>query len=74
MIDFRNTEGVFFVGIGGIGMSALALYFRKGGYTVAGYDRTSSAVSESLASQGCSIIYHDDPHLLPELFSDAVTR
>jgi UDP-N-acetylmuramate--alanine ligase len=74
MIDFRNTEGVFFVGIGGIGMSALALYFRKGGYTVAGYDRTSSAVSESLASQGCSIIYQDDPHLLPELFCDAVTR
>jgi UDP-N-acetylmuramate-alanine ligase len=34
MIEFKNIEGMYFVGIGGIGMSALALYFAKGGYTV----------------------------------------
>ncbi len=59
------------MGIGGIGMSALALYFRKGGYIVAGYDRTASAIADSLTEQGCSIIYNDDPQLLPALFSDA---
>ena len=32
MIEFENIEGIYFVGIGGIGMSALALYFAKGGY------------------------------------------
>ncbi len=40
MIDFKNIEGIYFVGIGGIGMSALALYFAQGGYSVAGYDRS----------------------------------
>jgi UDP-N-acetylmuramate--alanine ligase len=39
MIDLKNTEGIYFVGIGGNGMSALALYFRNQGYAVAGYDR-----------------------------------
>ncbi len=43
MIDFKNIEGIYFVGIGGIGMSALALYFAKGGFTIAGYDRSESS-------------------------------
>ena len=43
MMDFKNMEGIYFVGIGGIGMSALALYFVKGGHTVAGYDRSESS-------------------------------
>ena len=47
MIDFKNIEGIYFVGIGGIGMSALALYFVKGGYTVAGYDRSESSITKS---------------------------
>ena len=46
MIDFKNIEGIYFVGIGGIGMSALALYFVKGGYTVAGYDRSESSITQ----------------------------
>ena len=45
MIDFRNIEGIYFVGIGGIGMSALALYFAKGGYAIAGYDRSESRIT-----------------------------
>jgi UDP-N-acetylmuramate--alanine ligase len=68
MIDFKNTEGIYFVGIGGIGMSALALYFRKGGYTVSGYDRTESQITRTLAGTGCSINYIDDEALIPELF------
>ena len=56
MIDFKNIEGMYFVGIGGIGMSALALYFAKGGYTIAGYDRSESSISKSLIENGCA--YH----------------
>ena len=55
MIDFRNIEGIYFVGIGGIGMSALALYFAKGGYAIAGYDRSESSITMSLAETGCTI-------------------
>jgi len=70
MIDFKNTAGIFFVGIGGIGMSALALYFAKGGYRIAGYDRSESRMTSSLVENGCSIIYHDDTDALPSLFSN----
>ena len=70
MIDFRNIEGIYFVGIGGIGMSALALYFSKGGYKIAGYDRSESRISHSLAENGCEITYIDDLSVLPDLFSN----
>lgn len=70
MIDFKNTEGIYFVGIGGIGMSALARYFASGGYAVAGYDRTETAITVSLADSGCQVIYEDDTALLPDLFGD----
>jgi UDP-N-acetylmuramate--alanine ligase len=70
MIDFKNTDRIYFVGIGGIGMSALALYFSKGGYTVAGYDRTETRITRSLSEAGCKVLYHDDVSLLPDLFSD----
>jgi UDP-N-acetylmuramate--alanine ligase len=68
MIDFKNIEGIYFVGIGGIGMSALALYFRKGEYTIAGYDRSPSAVTDSLGEQGCNVSFDDDENKIPDLF------
>jgi len=68
MIDFRNIEGIYFVGIGGIGMSALALYFCKGGYSIAGYDRTESKITLSLTEAGCALNYDDNPALVPDLF------
>lgn len=68
MIDFKNTDGIYFVGIGGIGMSALALYFSKGGYTVAGYDRSESKITLSLAEIGCEITYDDSVAAMPEMF------
>jgi UDP-N-acetylmuramate--alanine ligase len=70
MIDFRNTDSIYFVGIGGIGMSAIALYFAKGGYSVAGYDRTRSRITLSLSENGCKIVYDDDISLLPGNFGD----
>jgi len=68
MIDFRNIEGFYFVGIGGIGMSALALYFEKGGFSVGGYDRSESRITISLREAGCDITYEDDTDTMPSLF------
>ncbi len=68
MIEFKNIEGIYFVGIGGIGMSALALYFKKGGYDIAGYDRSETAITLSLIEYGCNISYEDDVSILPDLF------
>ena len=70
MIDFREIEGIYFVGIGGIGMSALALYFKKGGYTVAGYDRSESKITRSLVELGCSVTTDDNVNSLPDLFKE----
>lgn len=70
MIDFRNIEGLYFVGIGGIGMSALALYFRKGGFTIAGYDRASGSITDKLAASGCDITYKDEITQIPPLFRE----
>jgi UDP-N-acetylmuramate--alanine ligase len=68
MIEFKNIEGLYFVGIGGIGMSALALYFAKGGYKIAGYDRSESGITRSLIENGCAVTYNDELSILPDLF------
>ena len=68
MIEFKNIEGVYFVGIGGIGMSALALYFAKGGFNIAGYDRSESCITRSLIDNDCHITFEDSISVLPDLF------
>ncbi len=68
MIDIKNIDGVYFIGIGGIGMSALALYFLNGNFAVAGYDRTETALTKSLSDKGCDVTYEDNPLLIPSLF------
>ncbi|NLN31106.1 MAG: UDP-N-acetylmuramate--L-alanine ligase [Bacteroidales bacterium] len=70
MNDLNNIKAVYFVGIGGIGMSALALWFRHRGYAVAGYDRTESSITASLEAKGCEIVFEDDPSTLPGLFRE----
>ena len=52
-------------------MSALALYFAKGGYTIAGYDRSESMITHSLVENGCTVTYNDDSGSLPDLFSNS---
>jgi UDP-N-acetylmuramate--alanine ligase len=74
MIDFKNTDGIYFVGIGGIGMSALALYFVKGGYKVAGYDRTLGSITDSLSLAGCDITCEDSAAAIPAFFSDLTRK
>ncbi len=74
MIDLKNIQGMYFVGIGGIGMSAIALYFRNGGYTVAGYDRSESSVTDALSTEGCLISFKDVIIDLPPLFRDVAGK
>ncbi len=59
-------KNVYFIGIGGIGMSALARYYKFKGYNVAGYDRTPSDLSFALEAEGIDVHYQDQPELLPE--------
>jgi len=61
-------ENVYFLGIGGIGMSALARYYKNAGARVAGYDLTPSSLTDQLESDGMGIHYTDDPALIPEDF------
>ena len=58
-------KNVYFIGIGGIGMSAIARYFKFKGYEVAGYDRTPSELTARLEAEGISIHYEDRPELVP---------
>ena len=53
------------MGIGGIGMSAIARYFMHEGYAVAGYDRTATPLTRELEREGAEIHYDDDPELIP---------
>lgn len=58
-------KSVYFVGAGGIGMSALERYFLSKGLVVAGYDRTSCQLTEELRAEGADIHYVDNPDLIP---------
>jgi UDP-N-acetylmuramate--alanine ligase len=74
MTEFDNIKGFYFVGIGGIGMSALALYFRKQGSPVAGYDRASGSVTGNLSNEGCDISFSDDTDTIPGFFKEPGNR
>ena len=63
----RNYENIYFLGIGGIGMSALARYFLHEGYRVAGYDLTATPLTRALESEGAEVHYEDDVELIPEV-------
>lgn len=70
MIDFVNIENVYFLGIGGIGMSALARFANHAGKCVAGYDLTQTPLTDQLTKEGITIHYTEDlnqlpPHFLP---------
>lgn len=58
-------KNVYFIGIGGIGMSALARYYKFKGFEVAGYDRTPSDLTKQLEGEGISVHYEDRPDLIP---------
>lgn len=62
----RSYNNIYFLGIGGIGMSAIARYFMHEGCRVAGYDRTATPLTRALEAEGAEVHYDDDPELIPE--------
>jgi UDP-N-acetylmuramate--alanine ligase len=67
-MELSNVHRVYFVGIGGIGMSALARYFAKRGRTVCGYDKTETTLTKQLVSEGIAVSYLDEVAEIPEAF------
>jgi UDP-N-acetylmuramate--alanine ligase len=66
-MDLKNIESVYFLGIGGIGMSALARFFHRQGKQVMGYDKTRTALTIELELEGMSIHYDDHVLEIPEI-------
>ena len=72
-MNTNTLKAVYFVGAGGIGMSALVRYFLSKGKAVGGYDRTASALTEKLRQEGADIHYEDNVALIPEVFLNQET-
>jgi UDP-N-acetylmuramate--alanine ligase len=65
LTSLEGIRSVYFVGIGGIGMSALARYFHSKGITVSGYDKTETALTKELVKEGITVGYKDDITSIP---------
>ena len=65
-MQLDDIKKVYFIGIGGIGMSALARYFKSRGCEVNGYDKTSTPLTMQLAAEGIGVHYEDNPALAPK--------
>ena len=65
-MELKDIKSVYFVGAGGIGMSAIARYFLKKGMVVAGYDKTPSALTERLENEGALIHYEENVAEIPQ--------
>jgi len=79
MMEVKDIKTIYFIGIGGIGMSALARYFRFHGATVSGYDKTATALTHELEKEGIAIHYQEDIGSIPEnpdlvVYTPAVPR
>lgn len=71
-LNLKEINNVYFIGIGGIGMSALARYFNYLGKNVAGYDKTQTPLTDELESLGISIHFKDDVTQIPDNFLNPV--
>ena len=72
-MDVNAIKAIYFIGAGGIGMSALVRYFLSKGKKVGGYDRTPSELTEKLIEEGALIHYEDNVDLIEEDFRDKQT-
>ena len=70
-MNVNTLKSVYFIGAGGIGMSALVRYFLSKGKNVGGYDRTPSELTEKLIEEGAAIHYEDSSDQIPASFRDA---
>ena len=72
-MNINTIKAVYFIGAGGIGMSALVRYFLSKGKKVGGYDRTPSELTEKLNEEGADIHYEENTDLIPADFREATT-
>ena len=68
MNDISTISNIYFVGAGGIGMAALERYFLAKGKNVAGYDRTSTTLTDELQAEGVVISFDESADSIPEKF------
>jgi len=66
VVKLNDIQKIYFIGIGGIGMSALARYFKARGTEVSGYDKTSTPLTRELEEQGIAIHYEERVDLIPK--------
>ena len=66
MKNLKDIKKVYFLGIGGIGMSALARYFKSLGAEVNGYDKTQTALTDELEREGIPVIFEADLNFYPK--------
>ncbi|WP_315820873.1 Mur ligase domain-containing protein [Paraflavitalea speifideaquila] len=66
MIELKDIQKVYFIGIGGIGMSALARYFKFHGRAVSGYDKTETPLTRKLTEEGIPVHYEEDLSKAPQ--------
>ena len=69
--DFKNSpfgvgSEIYFIGIGGIGMSAIARFFHSKGVKVSGYDKTPTALTKELEASGIAVHYEENIELIPK--------
>lgn len=69
-MKLENIHSIYFVGIGGIGMSALARYFNSQGFKVGGYDKVASEITRNLVEDGVKIWYEESSDFIPNEFRD----
>lgn len=67
-MQITDYKYIYFLGIGGIGMSALARWFGVNGFEVAGYDRTQTHLTDTLQAEGISVHFEDSVDLIPAAF------
>ena len=68
MQDLNHIQNIYFIGIGGIGMSALARYFKFQGKNVAGYDKTSTSLTRTLEAESIVVVYDEKLSAVPADF------
>jgi UDP-N-acetylmuramate--alanine ligase len=75
-MNFEKLKSVYFIGIGGIGMSAIARYFHAAGKKVSGYDKTPTSLTDELTAEGIAVHFEDDPegarHMIGDIDSSMV--
>lgn len=69
-MNLNAIHNVYLIGIGGIGMSALARYFHYLGKSVGGYDKTPSSLTQELQKENIHVHFEDDIKLIPENFKN----